>query len=249
MPIVEDDDGYDDSYHKAARTAHEMLQGFVGESDTPATRYKIMKALNDLVWTSWNCKYAQEKNLWVPQLHVQTYTNTWTHWNDVYSRKNRAIEADAVRSVRERKDPSVEQRAAWKKQEDEARALEEKRKREEIEAKQKAEVLLLQHLSPQQQEDLRTKGCFFVEVGGEKYQINRGYAGNVKLLDAKSSKVRKSFCIHPRVRVPDADAMLAQKLLLEADKDQFHKVANITEYMADNDNAVPARPAVAAGAR
>ncbi len=247
MPIVEeDDDGYVDSYHEA----REALEGFVGQPNTPEVQYRLMKAMNDLVWKNWNCKYTNG-NLWVPdsiEINGQAST-TWAHWNDIYARKNRAIEADAVRSIRERKDPSSEQRALWRQQEEDARRLEEKRKREEAEAKEKAEVLLLQHLSPQQKEDLRTKGCFFVEVGGETYQINRGYAGNVKLLDTKSSKVRKSFCIHPRVRVPDADAMLAQKLLLQANPEQFHKIANVTEYMPDNDNATPARPAVAAGAR
>jgi len=171
---------------------------------------------NDLIWTAWIQNHITLSSTTTASTNI-IIANTdeiWTNWI----------------SKRPRKDPSAEDRERWRKQEEEARLLEVKRRQEEQEAKDRAEILLLRHLSPEQKEDLRTKGCFFVEVGGEIYRIDRGFAGNVKLLDRKGGDVRKSFCIHPKIRVPDADAMLAQKLLLEADKESFHKIANITDY-------------------
>jgi len=90
----------------------------------------------------------------------------------------------------------------------------------------KAEELLRSCLSREQDEDLTRRGWFDVPVGDRTYRVKRGSAGNVFLLGQDGSEVEK-YCIHPR-GVPAADAMLAQKLLLETDERKFRSVANIT---------------------
>jgi hypothetical protein len=93
-------------------------------------------------------------------------------------------------------------------------------------AKARAEKLLTEHLTPAQREQLLAHGYFDVLVSGKTYRINRGFAGNVHLLDGRKAVSR--FCIHPSERVPDADAMLSQKLLLEANEAEFIRIANRT---------------------
>lgn len=111
----------------------------------------------------------------------------------------------------------------------------EQRRRARIEAVAagRAETLLRGCLSPEQVRDFEEKGWFDVSVPSadgavRRYRIRRGFAGNVRLLDAGDREVR-SYCIHPRIRVPDADSMLAQKLLLEADERMFLATANARE--------------------
>jgi len=169
---------------------------------------------NSSIWTIWN-----------QTISTISTTNTWTVWNEQLRNAN----PQQVRQAVERRRPSEEEVRANLEREKTWREAEEKRKREEEEAKAKAEILLRRHLSPEQQEDLDKKNCFFLHIGEERYQIVRGQHGNVKLLD-EDGKIKRSFCIHPKVKVPDADAMLAQKFLLETDKDAFYKIANITEY-------------------
>lgn len=118
----------------------------------------------------------------------------------------------------------------------EAHEAERKRKYEAMRvakalAEKKAEILLRQMLTPEQKEDLTQKGCFYLHVGEKKFRIDRGHAGNVKLVDERNEVV-ESYCIHPEGGIPDADAMLAQKLLLETDLETFERVANITARSA-----------------
>lgn len=96
-------------------------------------------------------------------------------------------------------------------------------------AGEKAEVLLRSMLTAEQQHDLEHKRCFYLYSGGKKFRIDRGRTGNVKLVDDKDQVV-ESYCIHPQSDCPDADTMLAQKLLLETDRETFERVANISPF-------------------
>lgn len=93
-------------------------------------------------------------------------------------------------------------------------------------AEQKAEKLLLSILSPEQKEDLAKRQCFFLYSKGKKYRVDRGSHGNVKLLNERDQVV-ESYCVQPR-GVPAADAMAAQKLMLETDPDLLRKLANVS---------------------
>lgn len=95
------------------------------------------------------------------------------------------------------------------------------------EAAARAEKLLFETLTPQQKEDIAKKGSFYLFTkSGRKYRIDRHTHGNVYLYDEKDRIVRK-LCAQPS-GVPTDDAILAQKLALEADEDSFLRVANAT---------------------
>lgn len=167
-------------------------------------------------------------------------TNPWVQWVDAVSSSTtnsanpvwdawcRPTEtmlqggvAAAARAV------SAEERARWAAREAELNRVADVERAARKLADAKAEVLLRQLLTPEQQEDLDKKRCFYLHSGGKKYRIDRGRTGNVKLVD-EQDQVVESYCIHPSVACPDADTMLAQKLLLETDIETFERVANIT---------------------
>jgi len=96
-------------------------------------------------------------------------------------------------------------------------------------AKNRAKELLLQHLSPQQQETYRKHDWFVVEGGRSKikYRIRGGtLTANVDVLD-KTEKTTHRLCAHPRLEAcPMGDQLLAQKLTLEHAEDDFLRIAN-----------------------
>ncbi len=85
-----------------------------------------------------------------------------------------------------------------------------------------ANKLLLRVLTPQQRQEIERNGYFAVEVAGRgKFVILASAMFNVLHITTGLC-----YCAVPRTAVPMADLMLAQKLLLENDPDQFFKVAN-----------------------
>jgi hypothetical protein len=95
-------------------------------------------------------------------------------------------------------------------------------------ADRKAEALLLEHLDEAQRAEWAEKDSFTVYTAGgdRRWMIRRGLAGNVYLMEPRMQR----FCIHeyhPDGRVPLADNVLAQKLLLEADEQRFLEIANV----------------------
>ncbi len=94
-------------------------------------------------------------------------------------------------------------------------------------ANERAEALLRDHLTAEQAAQLiKADGFDLITDSGKRYRVRRGYAGNVYLIEGEHATRR--YCIHPDIHVPDADAMLAQKLLLEADEKAFLRIANET---------------------
>lgn len=89
-------------------------------------------------------------------------------------------------------------------------------------AEARAKSLLLRVLTPRQREEFARSGYFAVEV------VGRGRF--VILPDAMFNVLEMAtgdcYCAVPATGVPIADLMLAQKLLLESDPDQFFRVAN-----------------------
>lgn len=99
-------------------------------------------------------------------------------------------------------------------------------------ANTRAEKLLVEMLSPQQAEELRASGHFHVRLlNGRRYRISRGQHGNVVEVDGAGRGLR-SLCVQPVGHLPDADAMLAQKLWLETDEATLLRTANITPMRA-----------------
>lgn len=215
-------------------------------ASTTAVTYAISTAtttggalLIDDAWTNWNnlrmalihqgTTTGGTWNVWCDDAHhqqIRQNTLAWANWH-----QQRAEAEEQIRQV------LADDRRLREATPEEARTAIERHRQEQARrvaeldaANRRAEDLLRRELTEEQIRDLDKKGCFYLETvqpdgARRRYRIDRGSHGNVKRLDAKGSII-ESLCIQPR-GVPDADAMLAQKLWLETDEPTFRKIANI----------------------
>lgn len=104
-----------------------------------------------------------------------------------------------------------------------AQAAEERRR-----ACERAHALLVAMLDVKQREQYERDRFFEVisRHSKRRYRVRQGTHGNVRLLDEHGAEVVR-YCAQP-LGVPDEDAMLAQKLMLEHEEDSFLRVANQT---------------------
>jgi hypothetical protein len=93
---------------------------------------------------------------------------------------------------------------------------------------EKANQILLEHLTPDQREMVEKNGWFVIEGGktGKIYRIgSKSIAGNVEELDEKGKVIAK-YCCHLPHQYPQSDHLLTQKLMLEWDEEEFLRKAN-----------------------
>jgi len=163
-----------------------------------------------------------------------TLTSTWTNWNEQANAiADQRLAQQVVRQQAQRTQPSAEQLAAWREQERLRLERAEEAAREIVAARSRARKLLVACLTPEQRDDLEKKKCFYLDCHSRdgtkrRYRIDEGTHGNVKLLDDKG-KVVGSYCVQP-TGVPTEDAMLAQKLWLENDEEEFKRRANFRQW-------------------
>ena len=124
-----------------------------------------------------------------------------------------------------------EQRLEFERQQLESRARYEREAKERVqkekEANERAETLLLECLSVDQVAEYRRNKFFIVQGGksGKKYRIRQGRSNNIDLLDGE--RITHRLCCHPGAFLPAPDNMLAQKVLLELQEEEFVRTANI----------------------
>jgi hypothetical protein len=189
-------------------------------------------------WPSWNLQYTTAS--------TTSTSVTWSAWNqDVTAATSDLINdtvwfkwsGDQWSQVRNpqqaaRRQPTAEELEAAKQLKAEARRLEQERAARVKAEKERAEALLREHLTPEQQKQLDEEDHFEVQAAsGKLYRINRGRQGNVFSLDARRRQVA-SHCIHPSDDCPDADTMLAQLCWLKWNEAEFLKVCNTTRIAA-----------------
>lgn len=89
----------------------------------------------------------------------------------------------------------------------------------------RAERLLAEHLTVEQADTLATFGWFdVISQHGSTYRIYRGQVVNVyRLASDRTGRTRPvvGYCLRADDRMPDADVMLTQLLLLRTDEDAF----------------------------
>lgn len=96
----------------------------------------------------------------------------------------------------------------------------------------RARKLLVENLTEEQRAEFEEKKQFHVRSrSGKLYRVTHGVAGNIYRVEnvTESPKwgERRRFCIHPTDHeVPAEDVMLAQKLWLEGNEEEFLRVAN-----------------------
>lgn len=93
-------------------------------------------------------------------------------------------------------------------------------------ATRRARQLLQANLNKDQRKQFKKHGWFFVDGNKSRYRVKKGRVANVEVLEANNT-VKHRLCAHPGASVPDFDTMLAQKLMLENQEDEFLRLANI----------------------
>ena len=96
-------------------------------------------------------------------------------------------------------------------------------------ARERAEVLLNEVLTPDQRQELKENGYFTLRLMDDKgtrfYRIYRGRSRNVQQVTEDGRRIM-TLCAHPNEHVPDADTIVAQKLMLMTNEQEFLRVAN-----------------------
>jgi len=98
-----------------------------------------------------------------------------------------------------------------------------------------AEILLLKCLTQDQQTQYWQDRSFIVFGGdtGTQYRIRRGSAFNIKAF--RNEIHIFSLCGRPKITLPVADIMLAQKFALELEEKQFLRLANRHNIIQQNE--------------
>lgn len=177
------------------------------------------------VWAAWVVTTAgTASNASIITTTTTTAATIWPAWNLGY------VTREQVRATFARASPSPEEVQAQLRAQERWRAEHVRIQAERSQAEARAEKLLAEVLSPAQREELVAKKYFTVESiakNGERriYQVHRGRSRNVVQVDASGRRI-KTLCAHPTALVPDADTMVAQKLMLEGCEEDFLRVAN-----------------------
>lgn len=172
---------------------------------------------NVIIWQIWN-QTLSATTIGVPSndtslilTAASTNTAVWTVWNEQLNESEEQVQARLRREAEYREQRIVAEA-------------------ERAKARDRAAKLLQEALSPEQRAEFADKGHFHLstltkEGQRRRYRIERGRSRNVKQVD-ESGRVLKTLCAHPIAAVPDEDTMLAQKLWLEAQEDEFLRIAN-----------------------
>jgi hypothetical protein len=146
----------------------------------------------------------------------------WVRWNGTAAATASYYEVSAP------KQPTAEEVEARRLAREEAVRARAEEDRKQREADKRAEELLVKNLDKEQRKQFEKEGKFKVVLhDGKFFEIYKGWSGNVREL-SKDGKPIARLCIHPQERVPLADLMLAQKLMLETNRELFEKTANRT---------------------
>ena len=179
-----------------------------------------------------------------------TNTSTWYQWVDlgtststtniyrIWVQNTTATTWTTIASGDDGQQRIVQPYRRTPEEEAEARRREEEyRERQKAEAeryraaKDRAEGLLYEHLTDEQRAEIKRHKFFVVKGGktGRKYRINAdgGLVANVHEIDDRGA-VRRRLCAHisHAANAPIFDHLLAQKLMLEYQEEEFLKVAN-----------------------
>lgn len=195
------------------------------------------------LWDTWNINYSTTSSMYVDNkiwlkwnecsstaTTATTYMSpaTWRYWNNSAFSNSYAMPTPLTEEQR------AEQRAAAERRRVEQAAATAKRVEEERFAKERAEKLLLEHLSEEQRKEWVTSRQFHLHSqSGRRYCIKAGRQHNVFEVDANGRRL-KELCGHVRDVVPNEDNVLAQKLALELMEADFLKTCNIWDLTALN---------------
>lgn len=162
----------------------------------------------DSAWAAW-CRSGSRSS---------SAPDPWAAWCRQQDTEVARHAAQATAAAEERR--RSEQRVA-----ESQRSIAEDRARR-AEADRRAQELLDRHLTEEQRQSIQRHRHFHLHTPeGRRYRVDVDQqARNVHLVD-ESGRVRETYCAHP-AGVPTADAVLAQKLMLETNEREFLRIAN-----------------------
>lgn len=170
-------------------------------------------------WIMWNDGYTTTAS-----------TDIWQNWNVECS--GSAITTGGLTEWETVLDPVVRSEFPVPSAEEVAakEARYAKRQKRELEAKTRAEALLEETLSEDQRDELKRERYFTVEskTSKRRYRVRAGMGchGNIEEVD-EQGRALSNICCAPRGSMPEADALVGQKLWLEYDDEAFLRVANV----------------------
>lgn len=202
-----------------------------------------------MAWTEWtsstctttNITYTATSDTWSAWTSGTTTTTsgTWTIWvnGDGGTGSNNSTwgywcTGSGTVTVQAPVQETEESRRRREAAREAAQAREAAAQAEREAAHARARLLLMSMLSEAQRQQYE-KDRFFEVIGQHtrrRYRIHHGTHGNVKLLDDQGREV-VSYCGQPN-GVPTEDAMLAQKLQIEYDENEYVRLSNATRLRA-----------------
>lgn len=201
---------------KRIKTSHDSFGGGTGQiiwSNWCDHRYQSTASTTTRPWPVWIDVHRRTESA--------TTDKTWVLWNRAPSPHDVQISDEEYQARRARNEAArLEREARYR-----AESLERER------AKERASILLQEHLTDEQKAELADKRYFTLatidSATGERrtYRIHQGRAGNVEQVDDNGRRLKR-LCIHPNIACPDEDTMLAQKLWLETREAEFLRIAN-----------------------
>lgn len=187
---------------------------------------------NDTIWVTWtdtasttSVTSLQAWDCWnqgttVAYTATITSNSTWSYWVGLDGSNDYQPAPLTEEQLEARRVAQAER---------EARDAERRAEQEIIRGR--ARVLLESLLDRKQKAELRKEGHFHVHTkdGERTYRLKPGHPPlRVKSEDGN----RYSYCIHPLEQFPAEDTAAALKLLIEADEDEFLRIANATRTYA-----------------
>lgn len=212
------------SHHQGTWTAWNEDYSTTSVTASPVVRVQAITdggtsggTASDRIWVRWNQEYTTSvtatgtAEVTVATAHGSATTVTidpWPAWNATYVRERRNSDEEYQAQLRRSQEQQRERERRWQAE-----------RAEREQADQRANVLLREALTPEQQAELADKQYFTlrtVRPNGEEriYRIHRGRSHNIERVDASGRRMQR-YCMHPVIDCPDADTMLAQKLWLQ----------------------------------
>lgn len=190
------------------------MAGYEVTANSTATTIFVWDAWNNGLTTNNAWQYWTATKSGTTATTCNTITaDVWCDWNGqlTYTLQQVPAESDAEREARLAR----------------IRQYEENKR----DAETRAKALLEESLSEKQREEMEKERYFTVESKDSKrrYRVrtDKGRHGNIEELDEQGRAVA-TLCCAPQGAIPLGDALLGQKLALEADEEMFRKAANRT---------------------
>lgn len=179
---------------------------------------------NPLVWGAWTGTSTTATGVYDYSITATSNARSWTSWqNQPYSRSSIYQELQEARAY---VPPTEEERVAAAAQAELRRQAAAVRTAQRAVAIEKADKLLDSVLNDAQREHLSRHDWFLLKgKNGTIYRIRRGRSANVDVLNKEGAVIAR-LCAHPAMAVPDGDTMVAQKLMLETEPEEFLRIAN-----------------------